>query len=153
MKKLKLQKVKFEKCDIFELSYNTRIGEKPLRIHLNRIRGEFVLLPSPELFLKLGAQPTIIVIFDKIKKEIKKMKQSANSLYINFNKIKVLNKEKVSLNLLMYMQEVSILFKNIKEDTYYPQVYLNKVSIMKEVQISAAVFISLFPFPVSLLEI
>lgn len=153
MKKLKLQKVKFEKCDIFELSYNTRIGEKPLRIHLNRIRGEFVLLPSPELFLKLGAQPTIIVIFDKIKKEIKKMKQSANSLYINFNKIKVLNKQKVSLNLLMYMQEVSILFKNIKEDTYYPQVYLNKVSIMKEVQISAAVFISLFPFPVSLLEI
>ena len=76
-------------------------------------RGE-VLRVGPKLFLKQGTEPTIIAIFDKIKKQIEKMKQSAKSLYIKLDKIKVLNKEKVPLNLPMYMQEVTILFKNIK---------------------------------------
>ena len=46
-----------------------------------------------ELYLNLGAKQTTITIFDKIRKEIKKMEQPTKILYINFDNIRVLNDE------------------------------------------------------------
>ena len=46
-----------------------------------------------KLYLNLGAKQTIITIFDKIRKEIKKMEQPTKILYINFDNIRVLNDE------------------------------------------------------------
>ena len=61
----------------------------------------------------LGAEPTIIIIFNKIKKEIKKIGHSAQNVYVNFNKVKVLNKEIVPLSLPMYMRDVTMHLKSI----------------------------------------
>ena len=60
----------------------------------------------------LGVELTKIAIFDKTKKEIKKMEESTKSLYLNFDKIKVLNKKLLLLNLLMFMQDTITHFKN-----------------------------------------
>ena len=87
--------------------------EKPLRIHLNNTCGEFVLQPGPKLFLKLAAEPTIITIFDKIKKEIKKMEHPTKSIYVNLDKMG--NKKKVILNFPIYMQDVVIHYKSIRK--------------------------------------
>lgn len=64
--KIKLQKVKFSKCDIFLLSYDTEIGGKLLKICLDRTYEE----SSPGLFCRPSVDPIIIAVFDNIKKEI-----------------------------------------------------------------------------------
>lgn len=61
----------------------------------------------------------------------------------------------VMLNFPMYMQDVISHYKSIikQENTYYPQMYLDKVSIIKEKQIFAAFFLSFFfHYPLSFLK-
>lgn len=93
MEKIKLQKIKLEQYGNYQFNSETKIGEKPIRIGFDRTRGEFVLRASRGIFLRLGVELTIIAIFDKTKKEIKKMEESTKSLYLNFDKIKLLNKK------------------------------------------------------------
>lgn len=100
-----VRKEVFLKCSIFKIKYIAETEDKALRMFLESTCEEFVRL-GPELFLKQVVEPTILAIFDKTKEDIINRGQPFHNFYSNFNVVKVLNNEKVPLNLSLYMQDV-----------------------------------------------
>lgn len=82
----------FPDCAVFKLTYFIETGEKLLRI-----RPDDNCSSDYKMFLKLGTEPMLATIFDKIKEKIEKTEQSTLILYLTFNLVKVLNKRKTAL--------------------------------------------------------
>ena len=101
LNKIRLKKVTFPNCAVFKLNYLTETGEKSLRIRLDNTCSEFFKHLAYETILKLGTEP-LVAIFDRIKKETEKIEQSNYNLFLVFNLVKVLNKEKLLLKQLIY---------------------------------------------------
>ena len=110
----------------------TETGENPIRIYIDNAYGDVLQLEA-EIFLKVGAKPKIVTIFNKIKETIININQSSYNFYVNFNIIKVLNNKKPPLNLPFYMHDVIIHFMNMinENNTYSPEVYLDKALLLK----------------------
>lgn len=111
----------------------SKTGEKPLRIGLNNTCGEFFKDLVFNTYLKLGTEPKLMEIFDRIKKEIKKMEQLIQNLHLSFNFLKVLSKEILLLKKPIYVQDAVIHFKTVAKtkNVYFSNVYLDKVLIIK----------------------
>lgn len=101
LNKIRPKKVTFPNCAVFKLNYLTETGEKSLRIRLDNTCSEFFKYLAYETILKLGTEP-LVAIFDRIKKETEKIEQSNYNLFLVFNLVKVVNKEKLLLKQLTY---------------------------------------------------
>lgn len=82
---MRLKIVAFPDCVVFESSYLTETVKKPLRIRLGNTFGEIFKALCNKTFSKLGTEPTLEVIFDRIKKEIDKIQAVTRNLYLIFN--------------------------------------------------------------------
>ena len=84
-----LNKKFYENISVYNISYKTPTGPKPLRIRFNKIDGFIIALDGKIKHLVLFDYRFLDKICDKIKYLISKKSGITNSINYNFGKIKI----------------------------------------------------------------
>ena len=106
-----LNKKLYENISVYNISYKSPTGPKPLHITFNKIDGFIISLDGKIKHLVLFDYGLLDKICDKIKYHVSKKSGIANSINTNFGKIKIDSYNSLPIKKMLTFHNVIILIK------------------------------------------
>ena len=125
-----LDKKLYKNISVYNISYKTPTGPKPLRIRFNKIDGFIIALDSKNKHLILFDDGLFNKICDKVKYFFSKESGIPNSINHNFGKIRIDSSNSLPIKKIVTFH-VIILNKTVvnkNENKYYYNIFLEKGS-------------------------